>query len=85
MMLLGLALLKVMPVFSSTWLFSSGMRWESVLPGPKQEKGKENLRDSSKCSEMKHSFVIRVVQNSTSIHILMFSTSGLKSCLKHLA
>ena len=57
-----------------------------VLPGPKQEKEKENLRDSSKCPEMKHLFVVGfVVQNSTSTHTSMFLASGLKSCLKPLA
>lgn len=57
-----------------------------VLPGPKQEKEKENLRHSSKCPEMKHTFIVGfVVQNSTLIHTLMFSASGLQSCLKPLA
>jgi len=54
-----------------------------VFPGPKQEKEKEKLRDSSKCPEMKHLFVVGfVVQNSTSTHTQIFSASGLKSCLK---
>lgn len=37
------------------------MNSNPVLPGPKQEKEKENLRDSSKCPEMKHFFVVGFV------------------------
>lgn len=57
-----------------------------VLPGPSQEDENENLRDSSTPPELKQLFVVGfVVQNSTSIYTLMFSPSGLKSCLKLLA
>lgn len=57
-----------------------------MLPGTRQEDKNENLRDSRTSPELKQLFVVGfVVQNSTSIHTLMFSPSGLESCLKLLA
>lgn len=72
---MGLSLLKVTPELNGTQLSYSGVgaraagcEFKTVLPGAKQTEEKENLRDSSKCPEMKHLFVVGfVVPNSTSV------------------